>query len=143
VIIDANILLYAIDLASPYHDAAAEWFEGVLNGEQRVGLPWQTLGAFLRISTHPRISARPLTTVQAQDYVDMWLALGTVWIPPATERTARIYDRLARRHSITGNLVTDGQLAALSVEFGVALVSADSDFARFPEVSWVNPLAPR
>ena len=58
-----------------------------------------------------------------------------------SERTATAYGLLARRHHVTGNLVPDAQLAALAYEFGVAVVSADSDFARFREVRWVNPLA--
>lgn len=140
MIVDANILLYAVDRASAQHERAAEWLVAALRGDQRVGLPWQTLGAFLRISTHPRITARPLTADAAQIHVDEWLAAEPTWVPPATERTASIYAALARRHHVTGNLVRDTQLAALAVEFGVEVISADTDFARFSEVRWTNPL---
>lgn len=140
MIVDANILLYAVDRSASHHRAAAEWLSGALRGHELVGLPWQTLGAFLRIATHPRITARPLTVEAAQAYVDEWLATEPVWVPPATERTARVYADLGRRHRITGNLVPDAQLAALALENGVAVVSADSDFARFTEVRWINPL---
>ncbi len=140
MIVDANILLYAIDRSSPHHNKAADWLTGALNGDSRVGLPWQTLGAFVRIATHPRVSTRPLTAAAAQDYVDAWLAAGPVWIPPATDRTAAAYSTLAVRHGVTGNLVPDAQLAALALEYGVVVISADSDFGRFPEVRWVNPL---
>lgn len=139
MIVDANILLYATDSDAPHHRAAAKWLTSALNGDQRVGLPWQSLGAFLRISTHPRISARPLTAAAAQEYVDAWLSVEAAWIPPATESTAAVYARLARRHQVTGNLVPDLQLAALAVENGVPVISADSDFARFPEVRWLDP----
>lgn len=143
MILDANILLYAVDSDSVHHDVAARWLTEALNSDRRVGLPWQTLGAFLRIVTHPRIARSPLSGDEAQDYVDAWLAAPVSWVPPATERTVRVYGDLARRHQVTGNLVPDAQLAALALEHGVAVVSADSDFARFPEITWLNPIAAR
>lgn len=141
MILDANVLLYAVDESSPHHETCARWLTGALNGHERVGLPWQTIGGFLRIATHPRVSARPLTAAAAQDFVDSWLEAPSSWVPPASERTAAAYAQLSRRHHIVGNLVSDAQLAALALELGVAVVSADSDFARFPEVRWVNPLS--
>lgn len=140
MIVDANLLLYAVDSTSQEHGAAAEWLTGVLNSPVRIGLPWQSLGAFLRIATSPRIMANPLTAAQAQDFVDAWLSCRAAWVPPATERTSVVYGQLSRRHRVTGNLVPDAQLAAIALEHGVAVASADSDFARFPEVTWVNPV---
>ena len=63
-----------------------------------------------------------------------------MWVPPATEATARVYADLVRTAAPTGNLVTDAQLAALAIEHGLTVVSADTDFARFPQVRWTNPL---
>lgn len=60
MIVDANILLYAADSTSPQHEPARDWLEDALNGHGRVGLPWPSLTAFLRIATHPRVSERPL-----------------------------------------------------------------------------------
>lgn len=140
MIVDANILLYAVDTQSAHHDRAAEWLVSALNGQRRVGLPWQTLGAFVRIATHPRVTSHPLGGLEAQRYVESWVGSRAAWVPPATDRTVRLLVDLCRRHRVTGNLVTDAQLAALAIENGVEVVSADSDFARFPEVRWVNPL---
>lgn len=140
MIVDANLLLYAVDSTSPYHPSAAAWLESVLNGDIAVGLPWQTLGAFVRISTHPRVQERPLTGVEAWAYVDEWLATGPAWIPPATEATARIYGELCAKVPITGNLVPDAMLAALAIEQGVEVASHDADFARFPGVRWYDPV---
>lgn len=140
MIVDANILLYAVDSTSAHYGRASEWLTRALNGDVRVGLPWQSLGAFLRIATHPRITSNPLSAAEADRHIDAWLAASSSWVPPASERTMAIYRDLAVRHHITGNLVPDAHLAALATEFGVELVSADTDFARFPEVRWVNPL---
>lgn len=142
MIVDANILLFATDADSPHHEIAAQWLTRVLNGDVAVGIPWQTITAFVRISTHPRIYDRPLTGAGAWEHVEAWLAADPVWVPPATETTARIYGRLCNEVSITGNLVTDGMLAAIAMERGVELVSADADFAHFPGLRWVNPLHP-
>jgi len=64
----------------------------------------------------------------------------SVWIPPATERTLSILTDLITRYEITGNLIPDAQLAALAIEHGLELFSADTDFARFKELRWRNPL---
>jgi toxin-antitoxin system PIN domain toxin len=143
MLLDANLLLYAVDARSPQNPRAAAWLEEVLNGDHRVGIPWQTIGAFLRISTHPRVTADPLSSDVAWTYVQSWLDADPVWIPPATERTAAVLGHLVAKHRITGNLVTDGLLAALAIEHGLMLCSADTDFARFDELRWENPLTGR
>jgi len=140
MLVDANLLLYAIDASSPFNNKAASWLEDVLNGDRRVGLPWQTIGAFLRISTHPKVAMNPLSSTEAWGFVNDWLAADPVWVPPATERTAATYGRLVEGMEITGNLVTDAQLAALAIEHGLVVCSADTDFARFPGLRWQNPL---
>lgn len=140
MLVDANLLLYAVDSTSRWHLPAAAWLSETLNGPGRVGLPWQTLGAFARISTHPRAAARPLTPAEAARYLESWLARPTVWVPPATERTTSILCRLLEEAGASGNLVADAQLASLALEHGLTVYSADSDFARFTQVRWVNPL---
>ncbi len=143
MIVDANILLYAVDVTSPWHERAEAWLTRSLRGSRRVGLPWQSLGAFARLSTNPRLFPQPLTPEKVSETVDTWLASPAVWVPAATATTWRIYSRLSMEHQVTGNGVPDAQLAALALEYGVAVVSADSDFVRFTEVRWINPLTER
>lgn len=140
MLVDANILLYSVDSRSPHHEAASEWLTTVLRGERRVALPWQTIGAFVRIITHPRVTDSPLTGVEAWTFVQDWLAVPVCWIPAPTTRTARTLGMLIKRHGLSGNAIPDAQLAALAIEHGVSVVSNDSDFARFPELTWENPL---
>lgn len=141
MLVDANLLLYAVDETSPHHNTASDWLTAALNGSRRVALPWQSIGAFVRISTHPRIAASPLTGPEAWSFVDEWLSSPVAWLPPASARTATILGELIGRYGLTGNAIPDAQLAAMAVEHGLTLCSADSDFARFTEVRWVNPLA--
>jgi toxin-antitoxin system PIN domain toxin len=141
VIVDANVLLYAVDPSSPFHDRARRWLDTALNGATRVGLPWASLLAFQRVSTNPRAAARPLSVDRAWSFINGWLDAGNSWIPIPGERHAEILGRLLIDGDLRSNLVTDAHLAALAIEYGVGICSADSDFARFPEVRWVNPIA--
>jgi toxin-antitoxin system PIN domain toxin len=142
MIVDANVLLFAVDRSSPFHRSALEWLTGVLNGPRRVGLPWQSLGAFLRIVTNPRALERPLEPTAAWSYVRDRLAVDAVWIPGPTERHAEVLGSLIERYRLRGNLITDAELAALAIEHGLEVCSADTAFARFAEVRWVNPVRP-
>jgi len=140
MLLDANLLLYAVNRAADQHDPAEAWLTAQLNGPQRVGLPWQTLLAFLRISTHPRAFERPLTPATAWDRVQDWLNVPTAWIPEPGPEYARILSELVPNHDVRGNLIPDAALAALAIEHGVTLCSVDEDFARFPDLRWSNPL---
>jgi uncharacterized protein len=141
ILIDANLLVYASVTSFAEHQGAREWLDGRLNGEDRVGLPWPSLLAFLRLVTNSRIFPQPLAMSDAWRQVEAWLACDTVWIPSPSERHAAILARLLAGPGIVGNLVPDAHLAALAIEHGLELASSDGDFARFPGLRWTNPLA--
>jgi len=73
LIVDAEVLLYAVDEQSHFHDAARVWLEQAMNGVERVGFPWVSLTAFQRIITHPRATASPLGAAEAWSYISDWL----------------------------------------------------------------------
>lgn len=139
ILVDANVLLYAKDANSPNHGKALAWLDSRLSSGDRVGLPWATLLAFIRIITNPRIYPQPLSADDAWQQVEEWLAVDGVWIPMPTDRHADILGRLVRAGKITANLVSDAHIAALAMEHGLVICSSDGDFARFP-VRWENPL---
>lgn len=141
MLVDANLLLFAVDEESPFHVKTRDWLSDQLNGDQRVGIPWLSLGAFMRIITHQGIAKRALDPVEAWRRVEDWLAEDLVWTPAPTTRHAQVLGDLVKRYQPRGNLITDAQLAALAIEHGIELCSADTDFARFTEVRWNNPLA--
>lgn len=140
MLVDANLLLYAVDRASVHNTRAERWLEAALRGRHRIALPWQSLGAFVRVITNPRSSTNPLSAEEAWACVKRWLDADPAWIPPATERTAAILGELIVTHDVTANLVPDAMLAALAIENGLTIMSADTDFARFREARWENPL---
>ena len=140
MLVDANLLLFSVDARSPHHARASTWLTEQLNGDRRIGLPWTSLAAFVRISTHPRASDNPLTPSDAWTHVEQWLACATAWIPAPTERHAEILGTLIQKYELRGNLVSDAQIAALAIEHGLAVCSADTDFARFEEIEWMDPV---
>jgi uncharacterized protein len=141
MLVDANILLFAVNSAAPEHERAAAWLEGALNGNRRVGLPWESLTAFVRLVTNPRVVQRPLAPADAWAFVEEWLAGPVAWVPVPTERHAAVLGDLVRRYRPSAKLVPDAHLAALAIEHGAEIISADTDFARFTEIRWRDPLA--
>jgi toxin-antitoxin system PIN domain toxin len=141
ILVDANILIYAYDEASPQHAMARDWLDKQLNGNVGVGLPWLNLLAFLRIVTNPRAMKKPESMQNAWRQVVGWLDCEPVWTPQPTERHVEIFGELLTRSTVYGNLTSDAYVAALAIEHGLTLCTADGDFSRFSGLRWINPLA--
>ena len=140
ILIDANLLLYAKVADYPQHEAAKAWLEQQLNASSRVGLPWPSLLAFLRIVTNPRIYDSPLKIESAWAQVEEWLELPNIWIPLPTDQHPIVLSRLLNATLATVNLIPDAHLAALAIEHGLEICTTDTDFANFPGCKWGNPL---
>lgn len=142
ILVDVNILVYASIAGFRQHEAAREWLDRRLNGTARVGLPWTAVLAYLRLATNARMFAPPVAMAAAWQRASAWLAAEPVWMPQPTERHAEVLGALLAQPGMHGNLVPDAHLAALAIERGLTLCSTDGDFARFPELRGLNPLAP-
>jgi hypothetical protein len=140
ILVDANLLLYAEDAASPLNRKARSWWDARLSAAEPVCLCWPVVTAFLRISTNRRVFQRPLTTPEAAARVQSWLAQPCVRLIQPTDRHWEILKEMLGQARASANLVSDAHLAALAVEHGCTVCSTDSDFARFPGLKWVNPL---
>ena len=140
ILVDANLLIYAANTAAPEHDLARSWLDEQLNGTGRVGLPWPSLLAFVRLASNPLVLRRAVTPGDAWRQVEEWLACESAWIPTPGPQHAEIVGRFLQHAWMTSRLVPDAHLAALAVEHGLTLCSTDGDFGRFPGVEWRNPL---
>lgn len=138
-LLDANILLYAYDRDSPHHAACRSWLDAALNAEESVALPWQTLLAFVRISSNPRAVRKPLSGPEACAIVTSWLERPNVTVVGAGERFWQIFQAQVRDAQVSGPLVTDAALAALALEHGATLCSTDRDFRRFDGLKLLDP----
>ena len=140
ILVDANILLYAEDALSPRHAAACAWWDAQLSGRSPVCLCWTVLNAFIRIGTNPRVFDQPLSLDQAIRRIQSWIEQPPVRIVSPTQRHWEVFQKMLRDGQAVANLVTDAHLAALAVEHGCELLSTDSDFSRFSDLRWRNPL---
>jgi len=141
IVLDANILLYAYDSASSHHAKARAWVERAFSSADAIGLPWQTVAAFLRIMTNPRLPGERFTLAEAVEIVDRWLEQPNVRRLAPGDDHWPLFRQAAIEGQAPGPLITDAQLAALTIEYGGVLHTTDRDFARFPGLRWTNPLA--
>jgi toxin-antitoxin system PIN domain toxin len=133
IAIDANLLVYAHVTSYAQHEAARAWLEEQLVAAPRVGLPWASLLAFVRLVTNPRLFTEP------ESITDAWGQVAA-WLPTPTTRHCEALGACLARPGLRANDVPDAHLAALAVEHGLRLATSDSGFARFPGLDWFNPL---
>lgn len=140
IVPDVNLLVYAYNETAPFHQQARRWWEGLVNGTERVGVPWLVAAGFVRLLTHPSVRERPATPVQAVDYVEEWFRFSNVTpLNPGTEHI-RLFRAALNAAGVGANLVTDAHVAALAIEHQAEVHSNDADFGRFPGLRWRNPL---
>lgn len=135
-----NLLIYAADEKSRQHEQALGWVEATLSGTETVAFAWHTLVGFLRITTRSRDARDPWPIERALDVIDGWLAQPVATVVHPTKRHAAILRDLLVPLGTGGNLTSDAHLAALAIEHGATLCSHDTDFSRFPGLSWMDPL---
>ncbi len=140
-LVDANLVLWAHHAHFSQHEPARRWWAATLTEAAQVAIPWPTILAFLRLSTHPRALERPLSIERAWAVAHGWLERSNVWIPLPTERHPGILGLLLVEAKASGNHTTDAHLAALAIEWGLQLHTADRDFSRYPGLRWRDPLA--
>jgi toxin-antitoxin system PIN domain toxin len=141
ILVDANLLVYAHVSSLGAHERARSWLDGRIAGTAPVGLPWESLLAFVRLVSNPRVFERPLTVAEAWEQVESWVSCPAVWVPEPTEKHAELLAAFLRAPGLRANHVPDAHLAAIAVGHGLVLCSSDADFARFEGLRWENPLA--
>jgi uncharacterized protein len=140
IVVDVNLLLYAVVSGFPQHDSARLWWEQTLNSTTTVGLSSPAVFGFLRIVTNPRVLESPLPVGAATRYVNDWLDRPNVQFLVPGPRHLGIAFELLERAGTAGHLTTDAQLAAIAIEYDAEMLSSDHDFGRFPGIRWADPL---
>ena len=140
IVPDLNLLIYAHNDATPLHTPARRWWEDLLNGTDRVGVPWIVAAGFVRLLTHSSVLSEPCTPEQAVDYVREGFDFPHVTpLNPGAEHLT-LFRRLLIASGVGAHLVTAAHIAALTIEYQAELHSNDADFGRFPGLRWRNPL---
>jgi toxin-antitoxin system PIN domain toxin len=140
IVLDANLLIYSYNRGSSHHAGARPWLENTLSSIEAVGVPWQAISAFLRVMTNPKLPAERFDLEQAAGIVDLWLAHPNVQVLTPGAGYWPLFRRMVTEGRAAGRRVSDAEIAALTMEYGGVLYTADRDFARFPGLRWKNPL---
>ncbi len=140
ILVDANLLLYAYDQDSPHHAVARTWLENEISSGRPVRLALIALLAFVRIGSDSRVFSKPLSPAEACGIVESWLNAPNVQMLAPGPRTWTYLAELCEKGQARGALVMDAHLAALALEHGAAIASADRDFGRFDVIKTINPL---
>ncbi len=139
-VLDVNLLIYAYSTAFAEHDRARQWIEEMLSGDSLVGLPWQTISAFVRILSNPNLPGERFSIIEIVAIVQEWIEQPNVRLLAPGERHWPAFRRVLLEGQVRGPMVSDAQLAALTMEYGGVLYTTDRDFSRFPGLRWANPL---
>ena len=138
---DANILLYAVNQDSEFHEKARQFVEEKASGTETWVVPWPVVHAFLRISTHGGILPSPLSPLQAVAVVDQLLELPHVDLISETDQFWPHYKKEILGGHLRGGAITDALIVALLKENGVSTIfTADRDFLKFRGIRAINPL---
>ena len=136
---DVNVLVHAQNSEIWQHKPCRSWLDEALSGTETVGLLWIVIVGFIRLSTSARIFASPMTSGEAVDTAQRWIAQPNVAIVAPGARHLAILNRFLERAGTAGNLTTDAHIAATASEHGATVVSCDTDFLRFPDLRVLDP----
>lgn len=139
IVLDANILLHAYDSSSPLHPQALPWLEELFSTGDAIGLPWQTVAAFLRVVTNPKLRGGLFTVEEAMAIVNQWLAQPNIRLLAPGDRHWTVLQSAMLEGQAHAARIRDAQLAARTMEYGGLLHTTDRDFARFPQLRRINP----
>lgn len=131
IIPDINVLVYAYDATSPWHERASKRWISCMSGTTPVGLPWVVALGFVRLWTNPRVFANPMPMDRAAAHVESWIDRRAVRMINSGPRHAELLFGFLRTEGKGGNLTTDAHLAALAIESRGVIHTSDTDFLRF------------
>ena len=114
------------------------WLEGILSGTEAKGIPILSIHAFMRVLPRPQAG---VAFREAAATVNSWLELRHVRVLYPGDRHLHLYWQLCAASQVRATQLTDVAIAAIAQEHDAILYSYDGDFARFPDLRWVDPLA--
>jgi toxin-antitoxin system PIN domain toxin len=140
MLLDSNILIYAHRRDAERHEDYRHWLEDLIDGPEPYAVADQALMAMIRIVTNPRIYQPPALLQEALAFADQFRNQPHAHVISPGSGFWGIFAGLCRQAGATGTLIPDAYLAALAIEHGCELVTADRDFKRFPGLRFRFPL---
>lgn len=137
--VDVNVLVYAFDESSPRHHVARSLLERHLIGSERLLIFPTVATGFLRVVTDRRVLKAPAEPAQALAFLDALLQSPSVRLAGVEAQAWQQFRAAVDRYGLRGPDMTDALLMACAVTAGATWYSFDRGFARFDELTWVNP----
>jgi hypothetical protein len=144
-VVDTNVLVYAADRDSPFHEPSRSLIETSRGGAAAWYLTWNICYEFMRVVTHPRVLRRPWLVTPAWSFLESLFASPSLGLLQPTERHATVAAEVIREiPHLAGNLLHDAHTAVLMREHGIRRIfTRDTDFHRFPFLEPVDPARPQ
>lgn len=140
-LVDVNLLLAVHREDHPDHAQVRQWFDVLLSGGERFAVPTMIWASFLRLATNRRIFSVPTPLTDAFEFIEAVVVQPHHLAIRPGGRHLELVRRMCLEGDAVGDLVPDAIIAALALEHGAAVATLDRDFARFPSVKHLNPLA--
>jgi toxin-antitoxin system PIN domain toxin len=143
ILFDANVLVHAHAVNSPFHGVARHVRDQAAQGELEACLSPQVLCEFFAVSTNPRLFQPALTPQQAgREVAHYWTQSRFQRILPTLQTLHRLVALLDRR-AVKQQQVFDAFLVATMLDNGVRTIYTQnvSDFEIYEELRVINPFA--
>ena len=137
-----NIVVAAHRDDHPHHPVVRPWFDDLVVGDDRFGVPDVVWASFVRVTTNRRVFEVPTPIGDAFAFSRAVRAQRNHEPVLPDERHLELFEQLCVDHSASGNLAMDAYLAAIALEQGAKLATLDGDFARFDRLQTVRPAQP-
>jgi uncharacterized protein len=142
-VVDTNVLIYGADKDAPEHARCRALLETWRTQTTPWYVTWGIVYEFIRVVTHPRVLARPFTSVQAWAFLCALFASPRLGVLAETDRhqhvASAVFDEIP---GLSGNVVFDAHTAILMRENGIRTIyTRDMDFNRFPFLETVDPVS--
>jgi predicted nucleic acid-binding protein len=138
-LVDANVLVYALDADAPQHAVSRALLDAARNSSAMLYVTSQIVCEFYSIVTNARRVPKPRTPGDAIAAITGILAF--VHVLPIPASVLEIWLDLLRRHPVTGGAVFDLQIVASMRANGIERIYTfnTGDFDVFPEISVIAP----
>lgn len=141
IVPDLDLLIFAHNERSKFHQGARTWWSELVNGTEPVGIPWQVSNGFIRQMANPNVIAGVWEPAEAARAVARWLSINHITALAPGPRYLSILEQILAATGATTRLVPDATIAALAMENGAEVHTHNArDFRRFEGLLWRNPL---
>ena len=142
ILIDVNVIVYALRREFPQHPVANAWLTTHLSGPEGIVVPDGVLASAVRLLTHHRVLSTPLGPGEALAAAEAIRAAPAVVHPSRPETRWLHFSSLVDDFGLRANDLPDALLAATARSLAAPMATFDRGFRRFPGLEVIEPTTP-